>query len=325
MESDAATGGVTDPGEALGPTIDAEPQRPVGTGWLLGFALAWFGLWLLIMLPGQFMLAKLAAHVSPAHKVGLTSFLVAEAALVILISVPVFGVLCDRTRNRLGRRRSWALGGFVLASASFALVGMQSDPVAIALLLAGVSFGQAAVLVALSAMIADQVPRLQRGRASAAMGVPQVVALALGMVLVTMLVTSVPGSWALIGGLALVCPLPFLLRFGEPAVPARAGRAAGGLRHAITLPSVRTHPDYYWALGSRVLIHSGNLVGTTYLLYFLSDVLQRSNPDTSMLWLTLIYLGACAASTYVGGVLSDRWQLRRAFVSVAGGLQAGAA
>src|SRR5699024_6042774 len=84
MESDPAPGGVADPGEAVGPPPDSEPRRPVSAGWLLGFALAWFGLWLLIMLPGQFMLAKLGAHVSPAQKVDLTSFMIAEAALVIL-------------------------------------------------------------------------------------------------------------------------------------------------------------------------------------------------------------------------------------------------
>ena len=207
----------------------AEPSTPVSRSWLWLFALIWFGFWLLVMLPGQFMLAKISAQVAPADKVQVTSFLIGEAALVILVSVPVIGVLSDRTRNRFGRRRTWALGGFITAAVPFALVGLQTSWPVIAVLVAVISLGQAAILVALSAMIADQVPRLQRGRASAAMGVPQVIALAGGMVLVTMLVTSVPGSWAVVAVLAVLS----------------------------CLPRPRHYPGYYWAMTSRVLIHAG--------------------------------------------------------------------
>lgn len=297
---------------------------PVSRSWLWHFALAWFGFWLLVMLPGQFMVAKISATVSPENKVGVASFLIAETAIVILLSVPVIGVLCDRTCSRFGRRRSWALAGFATAAVPFALVGLQTNWVMIALLVAVVALGEAAVLVALSAMIADQVPVNQRGRASAAMGVPQVLALAIGMVLVTMLVTSVPGSWALIGGLGLLCSLPFLLRFNEPPAPVVSGNRAS-LRHAITLPRPSGYPGYYWAMASRVLIHAGNLVGTTYLLFFLSDVLGVKNPDDSLLILILIYLVACGFTSWLGGVLSDRWGRRRIFIALAAGLQGAAA
>lgn len=303
----------------------AEPSTPVSRSWLWLFALIWFGFWLLVMLPGQFMLAKISAQVAPADKVQVTSFLIGEAALVILVSVPVIGVLSDRTRNRFGRRRTWALGGFITAAVPFALVGLQTSWPVIAVLVFVISLGQAAILVALSAMIADQVPRLQRGRASAAMGVPQVIALAGGMVLVTMLVTSVPGSWAVVAVLAVLSCLPFLLRFREPEPPARVGALRDGLRHAISLPRPRHYPGYYWAMTSRVLIHAGNLVGTTYLLFFLSDVIGSPDPDESLLVLILIYLVASGVTTWLGGVLSDRWNRRRVFIALAAALQGAAA
>ena len=314
--------------------VQAAPA-PVTRAWLLNFALAWFGFWLLVMLPGQFMIAKISATVAPEEKVSVASFLIAETAIVILLAVPVIGVLCDRTNSRFGRRRIWALAGFATAAIPFSLVGLQENWVIIALLIAVVALGEAAVLVALSAMIADQVPVHQRGRASAAMGLPQVIALALGMVLVTMLVTSVPGSWALIAVLGLVCALPFLFRFPEPrfsGAPDGELRDAGArdrghtsLREAITLPQPSAYPGYYWAMASRVLIHSGNLVGTTYLLFFLSDVLKVKSPDDALLVLILFYLVACGLTTWLGGVLSDRWGKRRLFVAAAAGFQGAAA
>ncbi|MFB9163258.1 MULTISPECIES: MFS transporter [Arthrobacter] len=313
-----------DPAAALAQLPEHPQPPPVSRSWLWYFSLAWFGFWLLVMLPGQFMVAKISAMVAPEDKVSVTSFLIAETAIVILLSVPVIGVLCDRSNFRFGRRRTWALMGFAVAAVPFSIIGLQSNWAVIAILVAIVALGEAAVLVALSAMIADQVPTNQRGRASAAMGVPQVLALAIGMVLVTMLVTSVPGSWALIGVLGLLCALPFLLRFTEPPVPEiPASRAT--LRHAITLPRPKAYPGYYWAMTSRVMIHSGNLVGTTYLLFFLSDVLEVKSPDDSLLVLILIYLVACGFTSWLGGVLSDKWGKRRVFIGMAAGLQGAAA
>src|SRR5699024_11335195 len=82
--------------------------------------------------------------------------------------------------------------------------------------------------VSLSAVIADQVPQPQRGRASAAMGVSQVIALAGGMVLVTELITDVSHSWLAVAVLALLTPLPFLFGFAEPPAPARRPRTHQG-------------------------------------------------------------------------------------------------
>ncbi|HQY96664.1 MAG TPA: hypothetical protein PLU83_06725, partial [Phycicoccus sp.] len=42
------------------------PSRPVSGLWLWLFGLAWFGFWLLVMLPGQIMLAQLAKALDEA-------------------------------------------------------------------------------------------------------------------------------------------------------------------------------------------------------------------------------------------------------------------
>ncbi|MBV0895145.1 MFS transporter [Microbacterium sp. NC79] len=308
--------------ESAAPAPEVASREPVSRTWLLLFALAWFGFWLLVMLPGQFMVVKLASVIDPAEKVAIGSFLITEMALVIVVGVPLIGWLCDRTRTRFGRRRTWALGGLIVATAPFAFVGQQTSWAGAAVLLGLVALGEAAVLVALSAIIADQVPEAQRGRASAAMGVPQVFALALGMIIVTELVTDVGTSWLVIAVLALLTPLPFLLAFPEPAPQDKPARARRSLwRRA----SWAGYGDLGWAGLSRVLINAGNLVGTTYLLFFLADVLLLPDPDGSLMILILFYLGGCAIASWLGGVLTDRFRARRVFIALCAGLQAAAA
>jgi len=297
-------------------------QPHVTRTWLTLFALAWFGYWMLIMLPGQFLIVKLASVLDPDDKVGIGSLLITEMAMILVVAVPVIGWLCDRTRTRLGRRRVWALAGLVTAAVPFALVGYQHTWQGAAVLLAFVGLGEAAMLVALSAVIADRVPEEQRGRASAAMGLPQVFALAIGMVIVTEVVPDVGPSWLVIAAIAAVFPLPFLLAYREPPVTAEAPRP-GLLRWR---PGALTgYRDLGWAGVSRVLVNVGNLVGTTYLLYFLSDELRVADPDGALTILILVYLGGCALATWAGGVLTDRWRTRRALVAVCAGLQALAA
>jgi MFS family permease len=316
------------------PTPDAAPTAasaaPAGVtrGWLWTFGLAWFGFWLLVMLPGQFMVVRLASALDPAEKIGVGSFLIAEMAIVIVVSVPVIGWLCDRSSPRFGRRRTWALGGFVTATVPFALVGMQSTWQLAAALLVVVAVGQSAVLVSLSAMIADQVPPAQRGRASAAAGVPQVIALAGGMIIVTELVTDVGWSWVAIAALALVAPLPFLLGHPEPAPRATEVRSpvtrGPRSRRGLTA-TLRSYHDLGWVGLSRVLVNAGNLVGTTYLLYFLADSLGLADPESALTVLILVYLVASGLGSWAGGALTDRLRSRRAFVAASAGLQVAAA
>lgn len=311
---------MTDP-QTLDASAPAEPTTPVTGMWLLGFALAWFGFWLLVMLPGQFMVVKLASVISPENKVGVSSFLIGEIAVVILVGIPLIGALSDRTNVKFGRRRTWALAGFVIAGVPFAVVGSQTSVVVVAVLIAIVAVGKAMVLVSLSAMIADQVPVRQRGRASAAMGIPQVLALAGGMVLVTEIITGVGSSWAAIGILGLLTPLPFLLLAKEPPAP----QISRDEKLPPFKPRDPQYRDFNWAVISRVLINAGNLVGTTYLLYFLADELGVADPDGALMELVLIYLATCGIATWFGGWISDRIHTRRIFVAIAGGLQAAAA
>jgi MFS family permease len=309
--------------EASAPAAHAGelPAVPVGSGWTLRFGLIWLGLWAAQLAPVQLLLPLQLADVDPAHKVrdfGLVNGVVGLAALVAL---PLFGALCDRTRSRWGRRRVWVVGGVAGYVVGLLLTGAATSWTSVAGGWLVAQLGMYAAMAGLTATIADDVPPDQRGTISAAVYGPQ----ALGIVVGLGLVTAVGGAgtgYVLLAALLVAAALPWVIGTRERGRPAsgRPTSVAAALRSTWVAPG--RHPDYAWAFAGRLLVNLGNALGTTYLLYFLTDGLRVADPEGSLLTLTLVYLVATVAATWGGGVLSDRTGRRRVFVAGAAVLQA---
>src|SRR4051795_2594596 len=176
----------------------------------------------------------------------------------------------------------------------------------------------------LTAPIADQVPPEHRGAVSAAVYGPQALGIVVGLGLVTALVSGPGASYAVLAVVLAVAALPWLLRAREAAPDATEQPRSLGTALRATWVAPSRHPDYAWAFAGRLLVNLGNALGTTYLLYFLTDGLRVADPEGSLLVLTLIYLLATVVATWGGGVLSDRTGRRRIFAGAAG-LPAGGA
>jgi MFS family permease len=297
-----------------------------GRGWTARFALIWLGLWAAQLAPVQLLLPLQLAGADPAHKVRDFGLVNGVAGLAALVALPVFGALCDRTRTRWGRRRVWVAGGVVVFGAGLLLTGLVGSWLAIAGAWLVAQLGMYAAMAGLTATIADDVPPEHRGAVSAAVYGPQALGIVVGLGLVTALGD---GAGYAVGYLALaavlvVLALPWVLRAREapPAADARPRSLAAALRAMGEAPW--RNSDYAWAFAGRLLVNLGNALGTTYLLYFLTDDLKLADPEGALLVLTLIYLAATVAATWVGGVLSDRTGRRRIFVAGAAVLQAAA-
>jgi len=311
----------TVPSPAL-PAGAAEPTVRVGRGWTLRFALAWLGLWAAQLAPVQLLLPLQLADVDPAHKVRDFGLVNGAAGVAALVALPLFGALCDRTTSRFGRRRVWIAGGVVVYAVGLLLTGAAGTWTSIAGAWVVAQLGMYAAMAGLTATIADQVPLDQRGAISAAIYGPQAVGIVLGLGVVTAL-GGAPGAGYLVLAVLLVATaVPWVLRSRDAA--ATAGHRPRSLGSALTdtwrAPS--RHPDYAWAFWGRLLVNLGNALGTTYLLYFLTDGLKVADPAGALLVLTVVYLVATVAATWGGGVLSDRTGRRRIFVAGAAVLQA---
>jgi MFS family permease len=299
-----------------------EPTAAVPRGWTARFGLLWFGFWMANLAPVQLVLPDQFDALDHAHKVrdfGLVSGLTGIAALLTL---PVFGALCDRTRSRFGRRRVWMAGGTVLFAAGLVATGVQHSWWAVGIAWLVATLGINAATAGLTAVIADEVPEHQRGMVSSAIYGPQAVGILVGVAVLTAMDNS--GAWAylVLAAALLACAAPFIARYRDVAttggtLPLTAHSIVDGL-----WLRPRDNPDFAWALAGRLLVNLGNAFGTTYLLYFLQDDLKLAHPEDGLLVLTLVYLVFTLSATVLGGWLSDRSGRRRIFVAAAAALQA---
>jgi MFS family permease len=300
----------------------ALPDGAVGRAWTARFGLIWLGLWAAQLAPVQLLLPLQLAEVDPEHKVRDFALVNGLAGVAALVALPVFGALCDRSRSPLGRRRVWVAGGVLGYVAGLLLTGAAGSWTAVAGAWLVAQLGMYAAMAGLTATIADQVPPEHRGEVSAAVYGPQALGIVLGLGIVAAVGGQAEAGYPLLAAFLVVAALPWLLRSrdarpaeGEP--PASLGAALRG-----TWRSPSRHPDYAWAFGGRLLVNLGNALGTTYLLYFLTDGLRVADPEGSLLVLTVVYLVATVTATWGGGVLSDRTGRRRVFVAGAAVLQA---
>jgi MFS family permease len=177
---------------------------------------------------------------------------------------------------------------------------------------ASVNAQYAAVL----ASIPDQVPRAQRGVVGGWVALAQTVGALLGVG-----IASVTGDWA-IGYLAVavfvvLASLPYVLGGrDEPVRHVPAFSWSGFLRGFWVSP--RRHPDFAWAWVVRFLVQLGNALGLVYLYYFLQDRVGRSDPESGVLVLTVVYALASVLTTVVAGRVSDRVGRRQPFIVVSG-------
>ena len=297
------------------------PVTPVGRGWTFRFSLAWLGIWMAYLVPIQLALPDQLADLDYPHRIrdfGLINGMIGVAALLTL---PVFGALCDRTRSRFGRRRLWILSGTGVFAAGLAATGAQTGWVGVALAWTFASLGVNMASVGLTATIADRVPDQQRGMVSSAIYGPQALGVVLGLVALSP-VTSARTRYLLLAVAVAALVWPFASGYRE----AETSRPSAG----ISLRSVLggrwlAEPDFGWAFGGRLLVNLGNAFGTSYLLFFLRDYLKVPDPDSSLIVLTVIYLVFTLIATYGCGILSDRSDRRRVFVAGAATAQAAAA
>ena len=301
----------------------AEPMTAVPRGWTVRFSAAWFGLWMAYLVPIQLALPDQLSAVDHPHRIrdfGLINGAVGVAALVTL---PVFGALCDRTRTRFGRRRVWLVAGSLVFAAGLVLTGLQTDWRAIGLAWLFASLGLNMATAGLTAVIADEVPEQQRGMISGAIYGPQAIGVVVGLAALTSVTTAKPRyAFLAIGLLVLVWPFAHWHR--DAAAVETPPISLGAIVRGLWVDP-RVNPDFGWAFGGRLLVNLGNAFGTTYLLFFLRDDLKVADPDADLLVLTVIYLVFTLAATYGGGIVSDRIGRRRVFVAVASVLQAIAA
>ncbi|MEV6599244.1 MFS transporter [Actinoplanes sp. NPDC051346] len=294
----------------------AEPVAPVRHSWIGLLFAANLGLWMVFFTPVQVLLPEQISELGVSGKEATLGWVTGVGALVAIIVNPAAGSLSDRSRPRVGgraygRRHVWTLGGAALAAMSLLFLGAQHSVAGVVLGWAGTMAGLNVMLATLSAAVPDRVPVSQRGSVSGWIGMPQALGLVLGAVLVTAVVTGTLSGYVAMAVGLVVLAVPFALLTPDDPLPAASGARPPGEPLWRTL---REHPDFVWAWGTRFLVQLGNALGTLYLLYFLTDEVRLADPDTGLLIMILLYTLGMVATAVIGGRLSDASGRRKIFV-----------
>lgn len=313
-------------GQMLGSTDPyAEPTARVGAAWIsfiavsnLGLFMVYFGV-LGVLLPNQVQVVA-----GSQHKIVAFAWVTGAGAVCGLIANPLAGALSDRTWGAFGRRRPWVLGGSLTSAVALLLLADQHTIAGIAACWCLGQIALNALQAGLVAAVPDRVPVVQRGAVSAWFGIPQVLGVVLGVVLITK-VTSGNSGYLLLAGAIVMLALPFVVLAADTPVPQGGYPVAGWREFAagFWLSPVR-YPDFAWAWLTRCLIVLGNGMAVLYLLYFLRDRIHYSRlfpgqaAEDGLVILLLIYTVGVVISAVLGGMRSDRSGQRRKPVAVAG-------
>ena len=295
------------------------PRMRASVIWAL--VLMTFGTSMAMVVPLAYALTVRIADLAPGRE-DLLGYIIGAAAIANVVTMPLIGVLSDRTRTRLGRRRPWVIGGGVVG-----LLGLFALAVAPSVLLLGI--GWMVTLVAWQSagnqatyLQGDKLPEEQRGRVAAFTGFANLVAPIIGIVIVSgfssnmLALFLVPGIVGIVG-IALFTAL-VLEDSRDLVVEPISVRSVLG-KYVF---SPRRHRDYGWNWLGRFILFFGLSFTTTYGTFFLASRMNLEVNQVAGL-VAITGLGgvvAGAIGALGAGFLSDRLHRRKIFVLIGGAL-----
>lgn len=273
-----------------------------------------WGALLAIVIPSQ--VEKLFGHKDLNYPL----VVVGGTAAAVIIH-PLVGALSDRTTARLGRRRPWLLWATLPNVAGLGLLAVAPSVGFMALAYLIVQTANNAANAPWSAIIADLVPRAQRGAASGLNGLMSVLGTVAGALLAGLLLDKTRplavyrgqllAVYGLIAAVQVVVVLATVYLVHErPAghdVPPLTRRE---LRRVYWVDP-RASPDFFWVCLTRLLIQFGIFAIFYYLQYYIEDVLGLPGERTVGTVFLPVTMLAAAVTVYAAGALSDRVSRKR--------------
>ncbi len=292
------------------------PTKAVNAGFQLLLSLANLVIWLSILPISQILLPLQVATLDAANKFTNLTIATAVGVLAAVITNPIAGALSDRTTSRLGRRRPWFIVGTLLAAVTLALMANTTSFVLLVVWWAIFHIAANAVLAALSAVVPDQVPVRQRATVSAFVSLSLPMGAVIGALLVTRFAKSTQTSYYIFIGLLVAIMVLFTLVLRDKPLPKEAApRFSLGAFLAGFWINPLKYPDFGWAWLTRFLVYLSYFTSLGYLLYFLQDAVHYQKAAQGVTIFQVILTGTLLIASVISGILSDRLQRRKVFVT----------
>ena len=283
-------------------------------GLIIGPA-SWLGPYIVM---ASLFLPALIQQLDAANKIQLVALFSTMGMLVAAVSNMLAGALSDKTHSRFGRRAVWIVGGaFVFMLSMIGASFSQGIP----MLLTFWMIGQAALNFIVAPMVAwiDYAPEQQKGLASSAYGG---LGMALGNngfnVIGAMFLSQFRLGFILFGIMTFIGTLLAVLIVHEPSSLDDTDEiAAQGKHEHLSFQSIRkvfpcwsVGRDYYLALIGKLLQGIGNFAITGYILYIMTDFLQRgAQTESSIQLINTIMLVFGILMGLFAGPLSDKFRV----------------
>jgi MFS family permease len=308
-------------GQLTNQTTSGEDRPRVSAAYIWLVVLATFGSIVALVGPIGYSLSVLLARIAPDNQEFL-GYVTGVGALVVVLAGPLVGMLSDRTRSRLGRRRPWLIGLTMVGLAGLLIVSVSPN-VGIALLGWGVTqlgFGIAALQVTSS--MGDRLPESQRGKVAGLTGVATMVASIAGVALASAFATSnlliflVPG---LVGATFILLFAAFVkepdLRNSAAPEKVTMGSLLSGYGY-----NVKKYKDFSWNWLGRFLFNFGVTLSSTFTTFFFAAKLGLpvTQVGGTVAIAGLLGIVCTVGGAALSGFLSDRLKRRKSFILLAG-------
>lgn len=247
---------------------------------------------------------KIAALLPEQSRATALATVLTLGGLAALLANPLFGVLSDRTRGRLGRRRPWMLGGAVAGLAGVAALAFADSMPAIIVTWVFTQTAFNATFAAAAALLADTVPPQRRAAASGIFTAAAFIGTLPPLILAALLPADVvlvsfvmPVAALVVVGLAMTVP---------DRADARLPRSEQGIRAASFRVPFPTAFVSVWL--QRLAMQLAFTLATAFTLYLVIDRMSRSPVEATPIAMVATLIGGAGVVT--GAALGGAWASR---------------
>ncbi|GAB3305963.1 MFS transporter [Pseudoclavibacter terrae] len=292
-------------------------QAEVGSLYIWLQVLGQFGVFIAFITPIAISLSIRLAELAPGHEEYL-GFITGSGALVVMLTGPLLGVLSDRTRTRLGRRRPFMIAGTLLGVVSLVVMALAPNPFVLGFgwILAQLGWGQ--VLGNLQISMADKLPESQRGKVAGLTGFVTQIAPVFGVVIAGFVSGDPLLLFLIPGAVGVFFVTLFVVFIKEEDTRGRVfdERLSVPVLFSKYIYNPRKYPDFSWVWLGRSLFYFGLTLNTTFTAFFFASRLGVEVAEVAPIIATLGLFGIMATTLGAigGGFLSDRLRRRRVFV-----------
>ena len=294
-----------------------EPTEPVKGRFTFALFLAQFVFFVALLGPAIVGIAvKVNSIVPEAERTSAVAVVAGFGAAAAFIANVLFGRLSDHTTSRWGRRRPWIVGGTIVMTIAFVIMALGTNVATVTIGWFLAQTGANAAFAPFIATLADQVPKVQRGKLAAALGMAQNLGIYGGTLVAQFFQDQLLIMFVGPAILAILAMTYYAFVLKDQVLPVRPPRM--NLREwAQTFwVSPRHHPDFALAWWSRFLITLATFMFTTFRLFYMQDRigLDEGSAVAAVSTGVLIYTIVLLVTSPIAGWISDRTGRRKMFV-----------